>query len=391
MEVLLIKTKRKTILVVFGTRPEAIKMAPLVRALEATDLLNVITCVTAQHRELLDQVLTTFGIIPEIDLDLMSKNQDLFDVTSSALLGVRDVIRRVRPDAVLVHGDTTTTFAAGLAAFYEQVPVGHVEAGLRTGDFSAPFPEEFNRVSTDRISRWHFAPTSEARSNLLAEGIDDDRVWVTGNTVVDALNICLDDIASNLDLRVEIETLLDNQLHADWKESKIVLVTMHRRENFGAGLSNVRRALQRLASMHSDAVFVFPVHPNPNVRDEMLDAFEGMTNVVLTEPMGYQEFAWLLRHTHLVLTDSGGLQEEAPILGKPVLLMRDSTERPEGVTAGCVELVGTDEDLIIASVSSLLQNPDRYESMSGGANLYGDGEAAQMIAQIMVRELFKIV
>ena len=365
-------------------------MAPVVRALEATDVFNVLTCVTAQHRELLDQVLTTFGIIPEIDLDIMSKNQDLFDVTSSALLGIRDVIRKIKPDAVLVHGDTTTTFAAGLAAFYEKVPVGHVEAGLRTGDLAAPFPEEFNRVSTDRISRWHFAPTMEARRNLLAEGIVDDQVWVTGNTVVDAIKIVLDDVASNDALRIEIESLLDHQLRIDWKKSKIVLVTMHRRENFGAGLKNVRRALQHLARIHSDAVFVFPVHPNPNVRAEMLDAFEEIGNVVLTEPLGYQEFAWLLSHTHLVLTDSGGLQEEAPILGKPVLLMRESTERPEGLTAGCVELVGTNEDLIIASVSSLLQNPDRYEAMSGGANLYGDGEAAQIIAQVMVKELFNL-
>lgn len=376
---------KKKIMVVFGTRPEAIKMAPLVHGLRVErNQFDVMVCVTAQHREMLDQVLRIFEITPDIDLNLMKSDQDLFDVTASILTGMREVFASHRPDLVLVHGDTTTTLATSIAAFYANVPIGHVEAGLRTYDIRAPFPEEFNRQVTSRLSRWHFAPTSVSRDNLLAESVASSSITVTGNTVIDALHWVLERIDSDPDRRIALTSLLNRELLFNWKTKRIILVTGHRRENFGDGFLQICAAIQCLASRYSEVHFVYPVHLNPNVRRPVREILANLKNVHLIEPLDYEPFVYLLKHAHLVLTDSGGIQEEAPSLGKPVLVLRDVTERPEAVDAGTVELVGPDQDCIVYGVSRLLDDDAYYQRMSRAHNPYGDGQACQRIVNVLL-------
>lgn len=371
-------------MLVFGTRPEAVKMAPVYHALkEAGDRFEVICCVSAQHRQMLDQVLDTFAIEPDIDLDLMTPGQDLFDVTSAVLLGMRDVLRKARPDIVLVHGDTTTTMATSLACFYAGIDVGHVEAGLRTFDLRAPFPEEFNRQLTTKLTRWHFAPTATSRQNLLNEGIDASSIIVTGNTVIDALQYVVRGLDEDPVLRQRAEEQLAAQLDFDWRTKKFVLITGHRRENFGEGFLAICRALRTLAERYPDIHFVYPVHLNPNVREPVNALLRECANISLTEPLTYEPFVSLLRHSHIVLTDSGGIQEEAPSLGKPVLVMRDVTERPEAVEAGTVRLVGADEERIVAETARLLDDSAAYAAMSRAHNPYGDGHAAARIKAVL--------
>jgi UDP-N-acetylglucosamine 2-epimerase (non-hydrolysing) len=372
--------KPKKILLVFGTRPEAIKMAPLVHALQAAHhAFDVKVCVTAQHREMLDQVLQIFAIEPDIDLNLMKAGQDLFDVTSAVLLGMRGVFAEQRPDAVLVHGDTTTTLATAVAAFYAGVPVGHVEAGLRTHDVYAPFPEEFNRQVASKVTRWHFAPTALSRDNLLAEGVPASNITVTGNTVIDALYWVLARIDADTDRQAALSEALQAVLPFAWQRRRFVLITGHRRENFGDGFVQICEALRELALRFADVHFVYPVHLNPNVQQPVRSLLAVLPNMHLIAPLDYEPFVYLLKHAHLVLTDSGGIQEEAPSLGKPVLVMRDVTERPEAVQAGTVELVGADKTRIIAGVARLLQEDSHYQAMARAHNPYGDGKACQLI------------
>jgi UDP-N-acetylglucosamine 2-epimerase (non-hydrolysing) len=370
---------RKRVLVVFGTRPEAIKMAPVVKRLQQSSLLNVSVCVSAQHREMLDQVLTLFDIRPEFDLDLMRPNQSLIGITSAVLEGVGRVIDIATPELIVVHGDTTTTFAAALAAFYRRIPVAHVEAGLRTGNFNAPWPEEMNRRFTGQLSTFHFAPTLAARTNLLNEGLDQRAIWVTGNSVIDALMDVLN--------RISRDALLSQQLsdRMPWLRNthrRTILVTGHRRENFGEGLESVCRALLQLAT-ESDVDIVYPVHPNPNVMQPVHRLLGGLPNVHLVEPMDYLPFVYLMSRSYFVITDSGGVQEEAPSLGKPVLVMRETTERPEAVSAGTVLMVGVDEIRILNEARRLLNDPDHYRKMSTSHNPYGDGCAADRIVKII--------
>jgi len=367
------------ILIVFGTRPEAIKMAPLVHAFQADPAFETVVCVTAQHRQMLDQVLNIFEIQPDIDLNLMRAGQDLFDVTSSVLLGMREVFKEQRPDAVLVHGDTTTAFATAMAAFYAGVPVGHVEAGLRTHDIHSPFPEEFNRQVVTKIAKWHFAPTASSRQNLTAEAISPDAITVTGNTVIDALFWVLARIESQPARLTSIETLLNGRLPFEWKSKRFVLITGHRRENFGAGFLAICEAIRQLAARYPEVHFVYPVHLNPNVQKPVFELIDGYPNIHLIDPLEYEPFVYLLKHAYLVLTDSGGIQEEAPSLGKPVLVMRDVTERPEAVEAGTVRLVGADAAKIVFNVSELLDDTQSYLAMSKAHNPYGDGKASQRI------------
>lgn len=375
---------RKKIMLVFGTRPEAIKMAPLYHALAASpDLFETQLCVTAQHREMLDQVLRVFEIRPDIDLNIMRPGQDLFDVTSAVLLGMRDVLLEHRPDALLVHGDTTTTLASAMAGFYQNVPVGHVEAGLRTHDLQAPFPEEFNRQVATKVTRWHFAPTALNRQNLLAEQVEDSTITVTGNTVIDALFWMLERIEADATRRDSISALLSARLPFNWRKERFVLITGHRRENFGHGFLEICSALRDLATRHADVHFVYPVHLNPQVQKPVNDILAGLSNVYLLAPMDYEPFVYLLKHCHIVLTDSGGIQEEAPSLGKPVLVMRDVTERPEAIGAGTVRLVGAHRDRIVAEVSGLLDAPQAYAAMSRAHNPYGDGKACARIIDIL--------
>lgn len=372
------------VLLAFGTRPEAIKMAPLVKALQADDRFEVVVAVTAQHREMLDQVLALFEITPDYDLDIMKAGQDLCDVTSSVLLGMRSVLAESLPDLVLVHGDTATTFAASLAAFYARIPVGHVEAGLRTHDLYSPWPEEANRQLTGRLAQWHFAPTSRSRRDLLAEGVADASILVTGNTVIDALQWVTARIGESDELRSSIGAALTAAgLSVDLSGSRYVLITGHRRENFGQGFENICAALRSLAVAHPDAHFVYPVHLNPNVQKPVRSLLGGLSNVHLIEPLGYESFVWLMQGCYLVLTDSGGVQEEAPGLGKPVLVMRDTTERSEAVEAGTVRLVGTSVDAIVSSVSSLLDDSAAYAAMSRAHNPYGDGHACVRICDFL--------
>lgn len=374
---------RKSVLVVFGTRPEAIKMAPLYHALAADPDLDVTLCVTAQHREMLDQVLSTFDLVPDIDLNLMRPGQDLTDVTSNILLAMRDVFRTHRPGAVLVHGDTTTSMAAALAAFYAGIPVGHVEAGLRTFDLGAPFPEEANRQLTGRIARWHFAPTATSRDNLLGESVPDQRIVVTGNTVIDSLHWVLDRIDSDPARQTAIAADLDRLIGFDWRATRYVLITGHRRENFGDGMVQICNALRDLSARHPEVNFLYPVHLNPNVREPVHAILGEVRNVHLCEPLQYEPFLLALRHCEVVLTDSGGIQEEAPSLGKPVLVMRDKTERPEAVDAGTVRLVGSDRATIVEEVSSLLADATARAQMARAHNPYGDGQAcARIIAAL---------
>ena len=375
---------KKKIMLVFGTRPEAIKMAPLYHALKAeSDAFETLACVTAQHRQMLDQVLEAFDIVPDIDLDLMKSGQDLYDVTSSVLLGMRDVLKNNRPDILLVHGDTTTTLASSLAAFYAGVRVGHVEAGLRTHDLSAPFPEELNRQVATKLSHWHFAPTATSRDNLLKEGVPAAQIEVTGNTVVDALFWTLDRIEQDPAVRDAIVARLGGMLNFDWHSDKYVLITGHRRENFGEGFLQICHALKDLAELYPQVHFVYPVHLNPNVQEPVRKILAGVSNIHLIEPLDYQPFVYLLKNCHLVLTDSGGIQEEAPSLGKPVLVMREVTERPEAVNAGTVRLVGAHRDRIFAGVRELLDDPEAYRQMSRAHSPYGDGKSSEKIIEIL--------
>jgi UDP-N-acetylglucosamine 2-epimerase (non-hydrolysing) len=371
----------KKVMVVFGTRPEAIKMAPLCHRLREQKDIETIICVTAQHREMLDQVLSMFELIPDIDLNVMKKGQDLYDVTSNILLKMRDILIEEKPDIVLVHGDTTTTFATSLACFYMGVKVGHVEAGLRTHDIKAPFPEEYNRQSTGIIADYHFAPTDLGKQNLLAEGKNKESIIVTGNTVIDALHLVLKKIDVDKNKAKDITLRLNERLRFDWKVARFVLITGHRRENFGQGFLDICVAIKELALKNPDTHFVYPVHLNPNVQKPVNRILLGLDNVWLIEPLGYEDFVYLLKQSYLVLTDSGGIQEEAPSLGKPVLVMRDVTERPEAVEAGTVKLVGASTTNIISSIDLLLSNEALYTKMSQAHNPYGDGKACDRIVE----------
>ncbi len=365
---------------VFGTRPEAIKMAPVALALQADDRFDCQICVTAQHREMLDQVMSLFGLTADYDLNLMKPGQDLFDVTSGVLLGMRNVLEQAQPDMVLVHGDTTTCLAATLAAFYLSIPVAHVEAGLRTGNLCAPFPEEANRSLVGRLATLHFAPTERARDNLGREGVDDARIVVTGNTVIDALMATVSKLPQYP--RAHWEAQFGPQLLTKLNEAEhIILITGHRRENFGAGFERICQAIARLAQENPNWLLMYPVHLNPNVQGPVYGLLKERQNVLLVEPQDYLPFVWLMQQSDLVLTDSGGIQEEAPSLGIPVLVMRDSTERPEAVEAGTVELVGTDVEKIIGSVTGILGDPARYQRMARSHNPYGDGQAANRILE----------
>ena len=376
--------EKKKIMLVFGTRPEAIKMAPLYHALKACpEQFETQVCVTAQHRQMLDQVLRVFEITPDIDLNLMKAGQDLYDVTASVLLGMRDVLKEQKPDALLVHGDTTTSLAAAMAGFYAGVPVGHVEAGLRTHDVYAPFPEEFNRQVASKVTRWHFAPTEFSQQNLLNERVDEDQITVTGNTVIDALLWVLARIDSDAGRQTELTSFLDDRLPFAWQSDRFVLITGHRRENFGDGFLQICEALKDLAARYPNVHLVYPVHLNPNVQQPVKSLLADLPNVHLIEPLDYEPFVYLLKHSHIVLTDSGGIQEEAPSLGKPVLVMRDVTERPEAVDAGTVILVGANRERIVANVSELLENDATYKRMSRAHNPYGDGKACERIIDVL--------
>lgn len=380
-------------MLVFGTRPEAIKMAPLVKEFQArANEFDTIVCVTGQHREMLKQVLELFDIKPDYDLEIMKEGQDLYDVTTRVLLGMREVLKKTKPDVVLVHGDTTTSTAAALAAFYQQIPVGHVEAGLRTHNIYSPWPEEMNRQLTGRMAIYHFAPTELSRDNLLAEGIATDRIFITGNTVIDALQQVVTRVKGNADLRNEVSRKLlqfgydVNRLEAG---RRLVLITGHRRENFGEGFLNICRAIQTLSKRFPEVDFVYPMHLNPNVRKPIREIFGdnlgGLDNLFFIEPLEYLQFVTLMDRSSIVLTDSGGIQEEAPGLGKPVLVMRDTTERPEAVKAGTVKLVGTDYNQIVDNVEKLLTDNAAYAEMSRANNPYGDGKACSYIADALTR------
>ncbi len=373
----------KKILLVFGTRPEAIKMAPLVKAFQKdTDHFETRVCVTAQHRQMLDQVLEVFGITPEYDLNIMAPNQDLYDITSKVLIGLRDVLKDFRPDTVLVHGDTTTSMAASLAAFYMQIPVGHVEAGLRTYNLQSPWPEEMNRQVTDRICAYYFAPTEQSKQNLLQENITSDKIFVTGNTVIDALLMAADIISTTPGMKEKLGKELQEKGYEVGNRSYI-LVTGHRRENFGEGFLHICKAIKELAALHPDMDIVYPVHLNPNVQKPVYEMLSGLNNVYLISPLDYLPFIYAMQHATLLLTDSGGVQEEAPSLGKPVLVMRDTTERPEAVEAGTVKLVGTDAEAIVSNVTALLLDKNMYQRMSETHNPYGDGHACERIMEVL--------
>lgn len=381
----------KSIMLVFGTRPEAIKMAPLVKEFQKhPDEFKTIVCVTGQHREMLDQVLKIFDITPDYDLNIMKQGQDLYDVTSRVLTGMRDVLKETNPDVVLVHGDTTTSTAAALAAFYQQIPVGHVEAGLRTHNIYSPWPEEMNRQITGRIAEYDFAPTPLSKENLLKENVDEGKVTVTGNTVIDALYWVVDKIKNDSELRNSLSEELksagyDTDRLKDGK--KLVLITGHRRENFGDGFISMCKAIKTLTEKYPDVDFVYPMHLNPNVRKPIHEVFgedlSGLENMFFIEPLSYLPFVFLMEKSDIVLTDSGGIQEEAPGLGKPVLVMRDTTERPEALSAGTVKLVGTAYDKIVNEVSLLLDDKDHYEKMSKAVNPYGDGLACKRIVETL--------
>ena len=381
---------KKKVMLVFGTRPEAIKMAPVVGALKAaSDEFEVTVTVTGQHRQMLDSVLDVFGIRPDYDLNIMKPGQDLYDVTSRVLEGMRDVLKESRPDIVLVHGDTSTSTAAALAAFYARVKVGHVEAGLRTGDIYSPWPEEMNRRLTGRLANLHFSPTDRAKDNLLAENVDEDDIFVTGNTVIDALIQVKRDIEQSDSLRDELARRIKS-LGYDAERLKdgrrLVLVTGHRRENFGEGFKNICGALAELSDKYKESVdFVYPMHLNPNVRGPIAETFgeRKLENMFFIEPVDYLPFVYLMMLSHVILTDSGGIQEEAPSLGKPVLVMRDTTERPEALDAGTVELVGTDLRKIVDGVSRLLDDEQHYNERSGRSNPYGDGKASDRIVEAL--------
>lgn len=374
-------------MLVFGTRPEAIKMAPLVKEFQKyPEKFQTTVCVTGQHREMLDQVLHIFKITPDYDLDIMKQGQDLYDVTTRVLIGMRDVLKDAKPDIVLVHGDTTTSTASALSAFYQQIPVGHVEAGLRTHNIYSPWPEEMNRQITGRIATYHFSPTSLSKQNLLNEGVEESRITVTGNTVIDALHIVVNKIKTDETLEKELKNtlkLLGYDVNRLQNGRKLVLITGHRRENFGNGFISICKAIKMLKEKYSDVDFVYPMHLNPNVRKPIHDVFgedlQNLGNMFFIEPLEYLSFVYLMSKSTVILTDSGGIQEEAPGLGKPVLVMRDTTERPEAVEAGTVKLVGTNFEKIVDEVSKLLESTEYYDLMSQATNPYGDGKACERI------------
>ena len=373
----------KKILIVFGTRPEAIKMAPLVKELQKNeDYFETKVCVTAQHREMLDQVLNLFKITPSFDLNIMQPDQDLFDVTSNILLKIKPVLEKFNPDIVLVHGDTVTTFATSLAAYYKKIKIGHIEAGLRTGDLFAPWPEEGNRSLTGVLTNYHFAPTNSSKDNLLNEGVDGSSVFVVGNTVIDALQLVVSRIKNEKSLRFKIENKI---YESGFKEldSKFILVTGHRRENFGQGFLNICEALKIIAKNNPQFNILYPVHLNPNVREPVNKLLANIVNIKLVDPFQYEEFIYLMSKAYLILTDSGGIQEEAPSLGKPVLVMRETTERPESIDAGTVKLVGSDQENIIKEVQKLLNDDAEYQRMSRAHNPYGNGKASKKILNIL--------
>jgi UDP-N-acetylglucosamine 2-epimerase (non-hydrolysing) len=372
----------KKVLLVFGTRPEAIKMAPLVKAFEKEESIISKVCVTAQHREMLDQVLDMFDIKPDYDLNIMKPGQDLFDVTSNVLLGLKNVLNDFNPDVVLVHGDTTTTSASSLAAFYNKIKVGHVEAGLRTGDMYSPWPEEANRQITGVLANYHFAPTTTSQDNLLRENKDPKNIIVTGNTVIDALFLALDKIEKNETLKNQIVEKINTEYKL-YDDKKIILVTGHRRENHGQGFINICEALKTIAINNPDIDIVYPVHLNPNVQKPVNEILSNTANVYLINPLQYESFIYLMNKSYFIITDSGGVQEEAPSLGKPVLVMRDTTERPEALEAGTVKLVGTNTNLIIEEAQKLLDNEEEYNTMSKAHNPYGDGKASQRIVDFI--------
>jgi UDP-N-acetylglucosamine 2-epimerase (non-hydrolysing) len=375
------------ILIVFGTRPEAIKMAPLVKEFQKWhDLFETSVCVTAQHRQMLDQVLSLFEITPDFDLNIMRPGQDLYDITANVLLGLKDILKTYKPDIVFVHGDTTTTFAASLAAFYQQIKIAHVEAGLRTGDIYSPWPEEANRQLTTQITAYHFAPTPTSEINLLRENVNPSNITVTGNTVIDALFLALDKIKNNPSLENDINAKLIS-LYPFNPNKKIILVTGHRRENHGQGFINICEALKTIAKNNPDIDIVYPVHLNPNVQKPVHKILSGIFNVFLIEPLQYETFLYLMNHSYFIITDSGGIQEEAPSLGKPVLVMRDTTERPEALKAGTVKLVGTDTKKIISEAQQLLDSDETYQIMAKAHNPYGDGKACQKIISFILEKI----
>ena len=383
--------RMKKVMLVFGTRPEAIKMAPLIKEFQKypNEFLTVI-CVTGQHRELLDQVLNIFEIVPDYDLNIMKQEQDLYDVTAKVLTGIRDVLKEAEPDVVFVHGDTTTSMATALATFYQQIPVGHVEAGLRTHNIYSPWPEEMNRQLTGRIATYHFSPTLLSKQNLLNEGIGEDNIVVTGNTVIDALYMVVEKIKTDKKLNSELELALNKagyNVNRLQNEKKMVLVTGHRRENFGNGFISMCHAIRALREKYLEVDFVYPMHLNPNVRSAIHEVFgdnlSGLSNMFFIEPLEYLSFVCLMEKATVVLTDSGGIQEEAPALGKPVLVMRNTTERPEALEAGTAKLVGTNYDRIVNEVSALLDNRDYYDQRSQAVNPYGDGFACRRIVEVL--------
>lgn len=387
---------KKKVMLVFGTRPEAIKMAPLVKAFQKhPEEVETVVCVTGQHREMLDQVLRIFNVVPDYDLNIMKSGQDLYDITSRVVLGMRDVLKESQPDVVLVHGDTTTSMAAALAAFYLQIPVGHVEAGLRTHNIYSPWPEEMNRQITGRIATFNLSPTALSRQNLLEEGVSEDKIIVTGNTVIDALHMMVERIKSDATLSSTLQSELklrgyDVGRLADGTR-RMVLITGHRRENFGEGFKHICQAIKTLSERYPEVDFVYPMHLNPNVRrpiKEVLgDALTADNNLFFIEPLEYLDFVFLMEKSNIVLTDSGGIQEEAPGLGKPVLVMRDTTERPEALEAGTVKLVGTDYDKIVSHISQLLDSREHYEQMSKAVNPYGDGLACSRIVTHIIESI----
>ncbi|MDC5427648.1 non-hydrolyzing UDP-N-acetylglucosamine 2-epimerase [Acinetobacter baumannii] len=377
----------KKILIVFGTRPEAIKMAPLVKEFQKdTNNFETKVCVTAQHRQMLDQVLEIFDIKPDYDLNIMKPGQDLYDITSNVLIGMKSVLNDFEPDVVLVHGDTTTTLSASLAAFYAKIKVGHVEAGLRTNDIYSPWPEEGNRQLTGILANYHFAPTQQSEENLLKEGKKQQDIYVTGNTVIDALMYVLQRIENQPTLKEKIKSKISKQYQLD-EERKIILVTGHRRENFGQGFINICEGLKELAKNNPDIDIVYPVHLNPNVQKPVNEILSDLTNVYLIDPLQYEEFIYMMNESYFIITDSGGIQEEAPSLGKPVLVMRDTTERPEAVKAGIVKLVGTDKNILIKEAQTLIDNKGEYEKMAHAHNPYGDGKACYRILKIFNKSL----
>jgi len=375
---------RNKILIVFGTRPEAIKMAPVVLEFARhKDTCETRVCITAQHREMLDQVLHIFEIIPDFDLNIMQAGQDLYDITSRVILGMRNVLSDFKPDVVLVHGDTTTSTTAALAAFYQQIPVGHVEAGLRTGNIYAPWPEEMNRMITRCLTTYQFAPTEWAKKNLLRENVREENIIVTGNTVIDALYIVIEKIKKNTSIQQELVGFIGSKGYLIKPDKKLLLITGHRRENFGEGFINICNAIKEIAVKYPEMDLLYPVHLNPNVQKPVYDILKGIDNVYLIDPIEYLPFVFLMDNSHIILTDSGGIQEEAPSLGKPVLVMRETTERPEAVEAGTVKLVGTNKEKIINEVVRLMEDKEYYNTMARAHNPYGDGKAAKRIVTFL--------